>query len=421
MAITLRDYQEQAVTKAVWATQLEGNDLLVLATGAGKSIIVAEIANRLQKPILILQPSKEILEQNLSKLMHYVPASDIGVFSASMNSKKVRKYTFATIQSIYKKPWLFDDFRLVLLDEAHGHNIKNTDGMYSKFFASIGKPKVIGLTATPYRNMTGYHRTQTGELYGTTTLKLINRVKPEFWKRILINVGIGDLIDQGYLCPLEYENHKFLTHEEMKLNKSGTEFDLDHYAVKLGTKQQQIIDCVEDAQKRFNSVLVFCPSVLQAEKFSECIPGSACVSAKTPADARDRMIRQFKERRIQTIFNMGVLTTGFDHPELDCIVLLRPTRSLALYMQMLGRGVRIAEGKKHCTVIDWTNTVDKLGKIETVQLRKEQFPEYQHPMWELYSTTVNGEERWHNRPLYSYAIKSKSRSGYAARAQGMRF
>lgn len=426
MSIILRDYQEYAVTQAVKGMRLEGNDLLCLATGAGKSIIIAEIANRLNQDICIFQPNKEIGFQNISKLKQFVPEWEIGVFSATMGSKKVRKYTFATIGSVYQRPELFAHFGLFIIDEAHLVNMKNEDSMFTTFIKHVNRlrqieslpaVKIIGLTATPYRNMTGYHTSESGQLYSTTTLKLINRVKPEFWSRILVNVGIGDLIRDGYLCPLNYENRSFMKHDEMKMNKSHTEFDLEDFGKTLvKTKKEQVLDCIEDAQKRFKSVLVFCPSVSAANTYAEAVLGSAAVSAKSTPEARDRTIRHFKDGRIQTVFNMGVLTTGFDHPELDCIVMLRPTRSLALWMQMGGRGVRTAEGKEHCTIIDWTNTVGQLGKIETVELRKEQFPEFKHPMWEIFSQTEKGEERWHNRALYSFAVQPKSKSYYAQKA-----
>lgn len=315
--IVLRDYQEKAVSKAVWATQLDGNDLLVLATGAGKSIVIAEIANRLHKNILILQPNKEILEQNYSKMLNYVSDFDIGIFSASMNERTIRKFTFATIGSIYKKPSYFAHIGMVIIDEAHQVNMKNGSSMFNSFINGVNKIrrseglgdlKIIGLTATPYRNMTGYHTDPiTKELYSTTTLKLINRVKPEFWKRILVNVGIGDLVEQGYLCPLKYEHREFLKHDEIPLNKTQSGFELEAYGVKLGSKQQQVVDCVLDAEKRFKQVLVFCPSVSVATKFASCVPGSEVVSAKTKADERDRIIRGFKKGLIKTVFNMGVL------------------------------------------------------------------------------------------------------------------
>lgn len=423
--IILRDYQEFAVDQAIKGMRLDGNDLLVLATGAGKSIVIAEIANRLDQDIAIFQPSKEIGFQNISKLKMFVKEWEIGIYSDSMGAKKVRKYTFATIGSVYKRPDLFAHFGLFIIDECNLVNMKNLDSMFTQFISGVNeirreqklpKVKIIGLTATPYRNMTGYHKDARGQLYSTTTLKLINRVKPEFWNRILVNVDIGHLTRVGYLCPIEYENRSFMTHEQMKLNKSGTEFDLDDFGIKLGSREKQVVECVLEAQKRFKSVLVFCPNVASANKYASVVAGSKAVSAKTSAEDRDRMIRDFKTGKVQTMFNMGVLSIGFDHPELDCIIMLRPTRSMALHLQMLGRGVRTAEGKTHCTVIDFTNTVKQLGKIETVEVRKEQFPEYKYPMWEIFSTTENGTERWHNRALYSFEVKKGSQAHFITEA-----
>lgn len=408
----LRDYQKEAVDKAVGSIALEGNDILVMATGAGKSIVIAEIAARLDKEILILQPNREILEQNLSKLQQFVPIYDIGIFSASMGRRSIRKFNFATIGSIYTRADRFAHIGLIIIDEAHLHNIKNTSGMYSSFFKDVNKIrdkeglppiKVIGLTATPYRNMDSYHTTADGEMTRLVSLKLINRVKPEFWKRILCNVSIGDLIARGYLCPLEYESRTFLTHDQMELNKSQSDFNLDAFDKKLGTQQKQIVQSIIECQQKYGSILVFCANVQQARRFAQLVPLSESVDAKTPAGIRDRIIRDFKRGQIQTVFNVGVLTTGFDHPELDCIVLLRPTRSLLLYVQMLGRGVRIAKGKSHCHVIDWTNTVEQMGPVENIELRREQFPEFQYPMWELFA---NGQ-RWHGKALYSFAVKQQ--------------
>lgn len=430
MSIILRDYQEKAVTKAVESLRLAGNDLLVLATGAGKSIIIAEIAQQLNQDIMIFQPSKEIGLQNIEKMRQYVAASEIGVFSASMGRKDIRRYTFATIGSVYKYAQIFAHFGIFLIDEAHAVNVKDLGSMFSTFInqvneirldADLPPVKIIGLTATPYRLTTGHHKDDRGQLYATATIKLINRMRSKyasecFWKRILVNVGIQDLIDRGYLVPLKYENRTFMTHEDMKLNKSGTEFDLDDFAVKLGTRQQQVVDCVLDCQTRYRSTLVFCPSVKAAETYAAVVPRSAAVSAKTPAKDRDRIGRQFKKGEIHTIFNMGVYTTGFDYPELDSIVLLRPTRSIALYMQMLGRGVRIFEDKEFCTVIDFTNTVEQLGPIEKVVLRKEKFPEFKFPMWELFTSNGNQEQRWHGKALYSYAIKPGAKNFFMNKA-----
>src|SRR4051812_3998685 len=117
--MTLRSYQQKAVEALLWAHKLEGPDVAVLPTGAGKSLVIADLAKKLMQPILILQPSKEILEQNYNKLCHYVDESEIGIYSASMNRKDLGFYTLATIQSIYKTPEKFKEFSTIIIDECH--------------------------------------------------------------------------------------------------------------------------------------------------------------------------------------------------------------------------------------------------------------------------------------------------------------
>ncbi len=394
--IELRKYQKDAIDKILWAKnkQLEGNDLVVLPTGAGKSVIIANLVHTLNEPVLILQPSKEILEQNLEKLLRYVDRSEIGVYSASMDEKTINYFTFATIQSIYKKAEYFKHFKLVIIDEAHLVNPKNLSGMFTQFLSEIGKPKVIGMTATPYRLDTMYMNWGTDAFQISATIKLINRTKGFFWKRILFNINIQDLIEQNYLCPLEYIDCSVINQENIPLNKSASDFDLERYENIISDKRKEILRAIEYAKTISKSVLVFCSSVRQAESLTHVIKDSDVITAKTNKKLRGEIIDKFKSGETKVVFNVGVLTLGFDHPALDCIVLLRPTRSLGLYYQMLGRGVRIAEGKKNCKVIDLTSTIKNLGKVETIKLvRREK--------WELESETGS----WHNRELYNFVYR----------------
>ena len=394
----LRKYQEDCISKLLWSNTLEGADLAILPTGSGKSLVIAELAHRLNKPILILQPTKEILEQNLGKMCNYVPDSEIGVYSASMGRKDIEFYTFATIQSIYRKPELFKHFGVVIIDECHLVNPKNLDGMYTRFFREIGEPKIFGLSATPYRLDQMYERLDNGDILTHTTTKLINRLKQRFWHRIVYNLNIQDLINQKYLVPLRYIDQKIFKHEDIPTNKSKSDFDMEAFYELAQTKQKEILEAVFFGMELGKHVLVFCSSVRQAEELSKIITNSEVVSAKTKKKDRERIIKDFRTGKIKTVFNVGVFTTGFDFPELDCIVLLRPTQSIALYSQMLGRGVRSAEGKKFCYVIDTTGTVNKMGRIETVKLEK------QSDGWALRSETC---ENWHYRILYSFLIKRK--------------
>src|SRR6476661_1484531 len=148
ITITLRPYQTECIDAVMAAMDLPGNDLVALPTGAGKSIVIAEVGRRLGEDVLICQPSREILQQNRDKLKLYVPEWQIGTYSASMNEKTISRFTFATIQSIYKHPHKFRHFRKVLIDEAHLVHQKNESGMFTQFLKAIGDPKVVGFTAT---------------------------------------------------------------------------------------------------------------------------------------------------------------------------------------------------------------------------------------------------------------------------------
>lgn len=390
---TLRPYQQEAVNKLLWSQRFPEPDICVLPTGAGKSLVIADMAHKLHQPVLILQPSKEILEQNMAKMETYVDKSEIGVYSASMGRKDFGTFTFATIGSIYKRPEDFRQFREVIIDECHKVNPKNLDGMFTRFLNGIGNPKVIGFTATPYRQEIMYERLETGELLTHTTTKIITRIKERFWNRIVFNINNEELVKAGYLVPLKYIDKSIFKHEDIPTNISKSDFNLHAFEGMLASFEDNVLESVFFGMELSKSVLVFCTSVRQAEWLSEVVPNSAVVSALTPKKERAKIVDNFKSGKIQTVFNVGVFTIGFDHPALGCIVLLRPTHSIGLYYQMLGRGVRTAPGKKTCYVVDMSGTVKSIGRIETIKFEKQE-------KWEL--TSEKGS--WHNKPLYSFVI-----------------
>lgn len=396
----LRPYQQLVVDKIKWSSDKNGNDLVSLPTGSGKSHVIATIASEKGCDVLIIQPTREILEQNLSKLSSIVGSSVVGVYSASLNRKEVKKYTFATIGSIYKKPQDFVHFGLIIIDECHLVNPKRLGSMFLKFINEINKikgeaVKVIGLTATPYRLCQQYLRYSNGFIDTITTIKLINRVRPAFWNRLIFNINVGDLIKEGYLCPLKYHHVTLVNQENIKLNQSRSDFDLEDFEKQISSKDEEIYNVLNVCQNHFKSTLVFCSTVDQAEKLANMFFDGEVVSAKTKPKERKRIIDGFKNGEIKIVFNVGVLTTGFDHPALDCIVLLRPTRSIGLYYQMLGRGLRTAPGKEFCTIVDMTDTVKKVGRVETIKMEKID------NKWEL----VSERGLWHGRELYRFAIE----------------
>lgn len=368
----LRYYQQTAVDRILADINKPGAALVVMPTASGKSHVIAATAQMLQ-PVLVLQPSKELVEQNVEKLAQVIPREEIGIYSASFNSKEIKTFTYATIQSVYKCPEKFTHIKLVIIDECHGVSIKNLDSMYVKFFKDIGSPKIIGLTATPFRLEVGYYWNSAKILMQATMLKLITRTrhknaKEMFWKRILYKVDYKELRDKGYLSPIEYIHNPLVPYSEIPINKSHSDYDLDGYVESIIGQEAVILNTIAEAQKRYKAVLVFCSNVDQCRSLSSVIKGSAMVLGETPKKEREEITKKFKSGEIQTVFNYGTLTTGFDKPDLDCVVLLRPTRSLPLYNQMIGRLSRIAPGKTKGTVIDLTGTCDKLGTIESFEL-----------------------------------------------------
>ena len=227
----LRPYQEKVVEKIMWAKDLPGNDVIAVCQGGGKSVIIAEVAHRLGKPVLVICPNKEILEQNISKMTHHVNREDIGVYSASMGEKTIRKITFGTIQSMYKTPEKFKGFDIVIYDECDLHNPKKINGMSTKLFREAGIKKVFGFTGTPFRQEVYYQYPpgykgmawQKPQIISVTTTKMIVRMKPFFWNRMLVVVNTDELLEQGFLTPIEYHNVNMFDHTDIRQNKSKSD------------------------------------------------------------------------------------------------------------------------------------------------------------------------------------------------------
>ena len=372
---TLRPYQRRAVAEALKAFDHNKPFIIQAATGAGKSLIIADLCHKLDEPVLVLQPSKELLEQNFAKLQSY-GITDAAIYSASKKSKEVGKFTYATIGSIYKKPELFAHFRYVIIDECHQVNPKNLGGMYTSFLRKINCNRVCGLTATPYRIQQTFQR-EKGELYYTATLKMINRIYPFFFKSIVFKIETAELIEQGYLSPIKYFKDDVDT-SELVVNTTGADFTTESLEKFWNTKRlRRVAQAVQYADEHHKRTLIFCSSITQAENASDLIAAlgiaSAVVTSKTPAKEREEIVQAYREGAIKHLLNVGVFTTGFDVPELDCIVLARPTMSLALYYQMIGRGVRLDPGApdKVLHVYDLAGVVRRLGRVETIRVVKE--------------------------------------------------
>lgn len=373
MSFVPRPYQSEAISKAVLFFQKgKGNALEILPTGSGKSVVIAGIASRLEGKTIVFQPSKEILEQNVAKFTSY--GYRAGVYSASAGLKRLDKVTFATIGSVARKHHLFREFQNIVVDECHLTNAKG--GMYDDFFKSLEHARVLGLTATPYR--------LTNSMEGAQ-LKFLTRTRPRIFSKVLYYVQNDVLFNAGHLAKLDYFSFNVIDRSKLETNSTGTDFT--DASVRMAYERVNMVDvaagyAVRLLAKRRN-LLVFCALVSEAHKVSRKIPGSVVITGETDAAARARALRDFKAGIIRCIVNVGVLTTGFDFPALEAVLITKSTMSLAWYYQVVGRVMRPHPDKASGWVVDLGGNIDMFGKIETMQIRDERG---------LYSIWNNGRQ-----------------------------
>lgn len=365
MKFQLRDYQQNASNAAISHYKLKNgrNYLMVLPTGAGKSLIIADIAARLNEPLLVFQPNKEILEQNFAKLQTY-GIFDAGCYSASVKRKDINRITFATIGSVYNHMEDFKHFKYILIDECH--LVNPTEGMYADFFAAAER-RIIGLTATPYRLCS----TMNGSM-----LKFLTRTRPRVFSDVIYYCQVSELLARGFLTKLKYYDLTKIELVNVRRNSTGADFDeaslskeferVDLYGY-LISMVRRLLAPKSGIPRR--GILVFTRFVKEAEMLTNEIPCSAVVSGTTPKKERERILADFKSGKIKVVANCGVLTTGFDYQELDTIVLCRPTMSLALYYQMVGRVIRPYPGKEGW-VVDLCGNIKTFGRVEDLRIEQ---------------------------------------------------
>lgn len=332
----------------------------MLPTGSGKSLVIANTAKRLGEPVLILQPSKEILEQNFAKLKSY--QFDPSIYSASLAKKEISEITLGTIGSIKSKADLFKHFKYMMIDECHLVNPKK--GMYSDFINSV-PTKILGLTATPYRLST--------DGYGGSMLKFITRTRPKVFDRLVHYVQNKELFDAGYLAKLKYYSIPGFDSSKLKLNTTGADYtdtSVQSYYTQINFPAT-IIRVVSSLMKVRKNILVFTRFVEEAEYLVANIPGAKIITADTPDKERAQLIKNFDSGLVQVLVNVGVLTTGVDFPKLETVVIARATMSLSLWYQMIGRGMRIHEDKEDTWVIDMGDNLRMFGRVEDMMIQNE--------------------------------------------------
>jgi DNA repair protein RadD len=354
-----RSYQVEAIDAGVrfFNSKDKFNAIEILPTGSGKSVVIANMAMNLQGKSIVFQPSKEILEQNLAKFMSY--GYRAGVYSASAGSKFIDKITFATIGSVAKKHHLFRDVKNIIIDECHLVNAQ--DGMYSDFIKSLPEAKVMGLTATPYRLSSGFEGAE---------LKFITRTNPRIFNKVLYYIQNETLFNAGHLAKLEYYSFDVVDRSMLQVNSSGSDFT--EASMRAYYRQINMPKIVTEYGNRLlakrKNLLIFCSLISEAFEVAKGIPGAAVITGETDKATRERILKQFKSGVIRCVINVGVLTTGFDYPELEAVLIGRSTMSLALYYQIVGRAMRPHPNKESAWIVDLGGNIRFFGKIETMKI-----------------------------------------------------
>ena len=353
---SLRPYQQEAVDATLkHFRKSDDAAVIVLPTGAGKSLVIAELASLARRKILVLAHVKELVEQNHAKYQSYGLTG--GIFAAGLNRKENQhQVTFASVQSVAANLEQFkDQYSLLIIDECHRVN-DSEDGQYQKIIQLLREQnqnlKVLGLTATPYRLGMGW-------IYRYHYRGFVRSEQEKPFKHCIYELPLSFMINRGYLTKPDLVDAAIDQYDfsVLKENRFGeySEKDVNQLLSRHTRVTRSIIEQVVQLVEQRKAVMIFAATVKHAREIFGYLPRTetALVTGDTEQSVRDELIAQFKAGELKYLVNVSVLTTGFDAPHVDFIAILRPTQSVSLYQQVVGRGLRLSEGKENCLVIDY--------------------------------------------------------------------
>ncbi|PHM67226.1 type I restriction-modification system, R subunit [Xenorhabdus stockiae] len=356
MAFTLRPYQQEAVDATIrHFRQHKEPAVIVLPTGAGKSLVIAELAKLAHGRVLVLAHVKELVAQNHSKYCSYNLTA--AIFSAGLHQKQSEgKVVFGSIQSVARNLDRFNhQFSLLIIDECHRIS-DDENSQYQQIIQQLQKnnPKlrILGLTATPYRLGAGW-------IYQYHYHGMIRGDENCFFRDCIYELPLRYMIKHNFLVPperldmpvMQYDFSQVRTSQQGIFNTAELNREIKRQKRITPHIVRQIIEYAEDRK----GVMIFAATVEHAKEISLLLPvgQAALVSADTPSHERDLLINAFKKQQLRYMVNVAVLTTGFDAPHVDLIAILRPTESVSLYQQIVGRGLRLFPDKKECLILDY--------------------------------------------------------------------
>ena len=353
--------------------------LIVAPTAFGKSIVIASIAKGVGERLLVIQPSKELLEQNYNKFINL--GGEASIYSASLGEKEIGNVTYATIGSIVNIAHKFKELGItkVIIDECDRYP-REPNGMLRRFLKGAGITHTLGLTATPLKLQTNMG--DDGRPFSKLVMLTNRSKKGNFFKKIIHVAQIDEMVEQKFWSPLQYVSYDFNT-GDLVYNTTGADFTMD--SIKRAYKNQnignKILKKVEQLYTR-RSILIAVPTIDEAVELASKLPNAAAVYSDMGVQERREIIEDFKSGKLRIIVQVNILSVGFDYPELDTIIIGRPTASLSWYYQFVGRVTRIHPQKTEGLVIDFVGSVPKFGKVEELYFKEE------NNRWELF-----GEEK----------------------------
>jgi DNA repair protein RadD len=343
-----------------------GNPLVEMATGTGKSIVIGELIRMLMasasRRILVLTHVKELIGQDAAALRAVWPKAPIGICSAGLGQRDYdAPIVFAGIQSVFRNADLLGPRNLVIVDEAHLIP-QSGDGMYLTTIAALRalypEMRVVGFTATPFRLESG--RLDEGE--------------DRLFDRVVYRYGIDQGIAEGWLSPL-IAKAPYTEIDVRNVHRRGGEFiagELERAADRDDIVEAAVDEIIERGRDR-RACLAFCCGVTHAEHVRDVLRERGVSAEMISGETPDDIVARFRAGDIWALTNCNIATTGFDVPPIDLIGLMRPTLSTGLYIQMVGRGTRKAEGKNNCLVLDFGGNVRRHGPVDRPVINKFQF------------------------------------------------
>jgi DNA repair protein RadD len=372
MRLEPRYYQKDAVNSLFdYFKKCSGNPLVEIPTGGGKSLVLSLFIEKAlclypKTRILVVTHQKELIKQNHAEFVEQTGYKNVGIYSAGLKKRDIdSQVLFCGIQSVHRKAWQLGPYDLMIIDEAHLLP-KKGQGMYLNFISEMRKQnkffKIIGLTATPYRLDTG----------------LLCEGEGRIFTDICYSVSVAELISKGFLSPLVSINSSKETKvDRAGLHLRGGEYIIGEMAALLDQKElirKTVAEIIVKAQGR-KSILIFCVNIEHAEhvagEFIKQGEPAKAVHSKIDSKENDETLHKFKSRALRVVCNVDILTTGFNAKNIDCIAMLRLTKSAGLYYQMVGRGLRLFLGKANCLILDFAGNIAEHGPVDRIEVKSK--------------------------------------------------